>query len=87
MKNGFTFNTELNKFERDVLSSLPNLKDNEIINKCNNLGDIQMLGNDTKNLLLIHVILAASDSAKIKIRECLRVDQMSKPFTEQTKMG
>ena len=46
-----------------------------------------MLGNDTKNLLLIHVILAASDSAKIKLREYLRVDQISKPFTEQTKMG
>ena len=71
----FTFTTEINKLERKVLPTWPNPKDNEIINKCNNLADIQMYDHDTKNLLLINIILAASHFAKIKIRTRLKVCQ------------
>ena len=40
-----------------MLLALPNLKYNEIINKYNHLGDIQMHDTDTKNLLPIHITL------------------------------
>ena len=42
---------------------------------------------DTKNLLPIHAILAASDFAKIKTGTCLRVGQISKLFAKLTKTG
>ena len=49
-----------------MLLTLPNPKYNEIINKTNCLGGIQMYDTDTKNLLPIHILLGASDFAKIK---------------------
>ena len=90
MKNEFTFTTELNKLEREALLTLPNPKYNpkyyEIINKYNHLGGMQMLDTNIKNLLPIHIILGASDFAKIKMGTCPRVGQIGKPFAE-TKMG
>ena len=47
-KSRFTFTTELDKLEKEVLITLPYAKYNEAINKYNNLGGIQMHGTDTK---------------------------------------
>ena len=44
-----------------MLLTLPNPKYNEIINKYNHLGGIQMHDTDTKSLLTIHIILGASE--------------------------
>ena len=60
LKNEFTFTTELNKLETEVLLTLPNPKYNEI-NKYNHLGSIQMHGTDTKSLLPIHITWGARD--------------------------
>ena len=87
MKNKFTVTTELNTLEREALLTLPNPKYNERINNYSYLGGMQMHGTDTKNLLLIHVILGASDSAKKKMGTCPRVGQISEPFAKQTKIG
>ena len=46
-----------------------------------------MYDTDTKNLLPIHIILGASDFAKIKMGICPRVGQIRETFAEQTKMG
>ena len=61
LKNEFSFTTKLKKLEREVLLTLPNPKYNEIINKYNHLGGIQMHDTDTKSLLTIHIILGASE--------------------------
>ena len=42
---------------------------------------------DTRNLLPVHIILGASDFAKIKMGTCPRVGQISEPFAKQTKIG
>ena len=48
---------------------------------------MQIYDSDTKNLLSIHIILGASNFAKIKIETCPRVGQIGEPSAEQTKMG
>ena len=78
LKNEFTFTTELNKLETEVLLTLPNPKYNEI-NKYNRLGSIQMHGTDTKNLLPIHITWGARDFGKI-MGTCPRVGQIGEPF-------
>ena len=45
-----------------------------------------MHNSDTKNLLSIHIMLGASDFAKIKIATCPNVGQITTPFDAQTKM-
>ena len=47
-----SFTTELNKLEREALLTLRNPKYDEIINKYNHLGGIQMHDTDTKNRIL-----------------------------------
>ena len=65
--------TELNKFEREVLVTLPNPKYNNMIKTYNHLKGIQMNERDTKPEFPIHVILGASDYLKIKMQKCPRV--------------
>ena len=48
LKNEFSFTTELNKLGRGVSLTLPKPKYNEIINKNNHLGGIQMHDTNTK---------------------------------------
>ena len=87
LKNEFSFTTGLNKLGREVLLTLPKPKYNEIINKNNDLGGIQMHDTNTKYLVPIYIILGASDFAKIKMGAYAWVDDISEPFAEQTKMG
>ena len=42
---------------------------------------------DKKEQLPVHVILRASDFAKIKLEKSPRVGKISEPFAELTKMG
>ena len=42
---------------------------------------------DEKEQLAVHIILAASDFAKIKMEKSPRVEKMREPFAELTKMG
>ena len=67
LKNEFTFTTKLNKLESEVLLTLSNPKYNEVINKCNHLGGIQMHNTDTKSRLPTDIIMGASNFAKIKM--------------------
>ena len=84
MKNEFTFTTEQNKLETEVLLTLLNSKYNEIKDKYNHLGGIQIPNTETKNLLPIHIIMGAgSDFAKIKMGTCSRVGQIGEPLIKQ----
>ena len=73
LDENFSFQTELNKFEREVLVTLPNPKYNNMIKTYNHLKGIQMNERDTKPEFPIHVILGASDYLKIKMQKCPRV--------------
>ena len=87
LDENFSFQTELNKLEREVLITLPNPKYNEMIETYDHLKGIKMNERDAKTELPIHVILGASDYVKIKMQKCPRVGKINEPIAEQTKMG
>ena len=87
LDENFSFQTELNKLEREVLITLPNPKYNEMIETYDHLKGIKMNERDTKPELPIHAILGASDYVKIKMQKCPRVRKINEPIAEQTKMG
>ena len=60
----------------------PNYK--EIISKYRHLKGVTMEDTDTKSLLPVHVILGASDYAKIKTRESQRIGAIGEPVAECT---
>ena len=67
LDENFSFQTELNKLEREVLITLPNPKYNEMIESYDHLEGIKMNERDTKPELPVHVILGASDYVKTKM--------------------
>ena len=67
LDENFSFQTELNKLEREVLITLPNPKYNEMIESYDHLEGIKMNKRDTKPELPVHVILGASDYVKTKM--------------------
>ena len=86
LDENFSFQTELNKLEREVLITLPNSKYNKMIETYDQLKGIKMNERDTKPELPIHVILGASDYVKIKMQKCPGVGKINEPTAEQTKM-
>ena len=87
LDENFSFQTELNKLQREVLIILPNRKYNEMIETYDHLKGIKMNERDTKPELPIHVILGASDYMKIKRKKCPRVGKINEPIEKQTRMG
>ena len=87
LDENFSFQTELNKLEREVLITLPNPKYNEMIETYDHLKGIKMNERDTKPEMPIHVILGASDYVKIKMRTCPTVGKINEPIAEKTRMG
>ena len=81
------FNTDLNKLEREVLLTLPNPKYSKILKKYPHLKDVHMNDTDEKEQLPVHIILGASDFAKIKFEKSPRARKIGKLFAELTKTG
>ena len=65
----YSFSTELNKLEREVLFILPNPKYSEILKKYPHLKEVHMNDTYQKEQLPFHIILGASDFAKIKMEK------------------
>ena len=72
-----SFNTELNKLEREVLLTLPNP----------HLKEVHMNDTDQKEQLPVHTILGDSDFAKIKTEKSQLVGKIGEHFAEFIKMG
>ena len=83
----YSFNTELNKLEREVLLTLPNLKYSEILKKYPHLKEVHMNDTDENKQLPVHIIKRASNFAKIKMEKSPRVGKVGEPIAELTKMG
>ena len=87
IRNTFTFETELNRLEREVLLTLPNPNYSSVINKYEHLKGVTMNENSKKFNLPIHAILGACDYAKIKTNKSPPVGDLGQPFAENTKVG
>ena len=78
----FKIDSTVYKVETDALLSLPNPKHKAIIDQYKHLAGINMNDNDTKTELFIHMILGASDYARIKAREMPTVGSPGEPVAE-----
>ena len=83
----YSFSSELNKQERERLLTSPNPKYRKILKKYQHLKEEHMNDTDKKEQLPVHIILRASDFAKIELEKSPRVGKISEPFAELTKMG
>ena len=83
----YSFNTELNKLEREVWLTLPNMKYSKILKNYPHLTEVHMNDTDEKEQLPVHIILGASDFVKIKMEKNPWVGKIGEPFGELTKMG
>ena len=62
----FSFETEINHLEKEVLLELPNPKYRELQNTYVHLKDLQINDHKPKRKILVHVIIGISDYTKIK---------------------
>ena len=64
-----SFNSELNKLEREVCLTLPNPEYNEVLKKYPHLREVHMNDTDEKEQLPVHIVLGASNFARIQIEK------------------
>ena len=83
----FSFETELNHLEKEVLLELPSPKYRELQNTYVHLKDLQINDHDPKSELSVHVIPGISDYTKIRTQERPRIDLPEEPISELTKFG
>lgn len=86
-KGNNTFPLSATGVDRAELLSVENPNYKEMISKYRHLKGVNMEDIDTKALLPVHVILGASDYAKIKTRESQRTGAIGEPVAEYTLFG
>ena len=83
----FCLHTEVTKVDKKQLLSLKNPRYDECLAKYAHLEGIEMDDKDSKDFLPVHLILGASDYAKIKTETAPRVGALGEPIGEKTKLG
>ena len=83
----YSFNTELNKLEREVSLTLPIPKYSKTLKNYPHIREVRINDTDEKEQLPLHFVLMASDFAKIKIVKSPGVGKIGEPFAKLTKIG
>ena len=83
----FCLNTEVTKVDKHQLLSLENPRYEQCLAKYAHLEGLEMGDQDSKDILLVHIILGASDYPKIKTETAPRVRALGEPVGEKTKLG
>ena len=78
---------EVTKVDKGELLFLDNLKYQQIIRKNSHLNEVHIDNLDTKENLPIHLILGASEYAKLKTETAPKIGQVGKPIAELTRFG
>ena len=78
---------EVTKVDKGELLFLDNLKYQQIIRKNSHLNKVHIDNLDTKENLPIHLILGASEYAKLKTETAPKIGQVGKPIAELTRFG
>ena len=79
--------TEVTKVDKNQLLSLENPRYEQCLTNYAHLKGIEMEDKDSKDTLPVHLILGASDYARIKTETARRVGAIGKPIGERTKLG
>ena len=83
----FCLNTEATKVDKNQLLSLENPRYEQCLAKYAHLKGIEMKDKDNKDILPVHLILGASDYAKIKTETAPSVGALGEPIGDKTKLG
>ena len=83
----FNLKAEVTKVEKEVLMHVPNPGYQQMLRSYEHLGGILIEDNDKKEELPVHVVIGASEFAKIKTNEPARVGKIGEPVAELTKLG
>ena len=78
--------TEVTKVDKNQLLSLENPRYEQCLAKYAHLKGIEMEDKDSKDIMPVHLILGASDYAKIKTETAPRVGALGGPIGEKTKL-
>ena len=87
IKGNFSLPTTLSKVDKGVLLTVPNPRYAEIISQHQHLKDVMLDDVDTKQELAIHMILGASEYARLKTSSVPRVGNTGEPVAELTPFG
>ena len=83
----FQLSVEVTRVEKPTLLELENPRYSEILKRYAHLNGVKMLDVDTKAALPVHLILGASEFAKIKTDQAPRVGSPGEPVAERTRFG
>ena len=86
-KGNYTIPLSANRIDRAELLCVENPNYREMIGKYRHLKGVDIEDTDTKSLLPVHVILGASDYAKIKTSTSQRTGSIGEPVAEFTLFG
>ena len=87
VRSNFKMMAEVTKVNKSVLLSLPNPQYERVIQQHQHLKEVIMEDKDRKPELPIHMILGASEYAKIKTETKPKVGDPGKPVAELTALG
>ena len=87
LKGDFRMDTHASRVDKESLLSTINARYSDIIRKYPHLKEVEMDDKDEKKHLPIHLILGASDYAKIKTDSRPKVGKLGEPVGEFTKLG
>ena len=87
IKGVFSIPTTLSKVDKGTLLTIPNPRYVDTIAKYQHLKSVEIDDTDIKPELPIHVILGASEYAKIKTNSAPRVGEPGEPIAEFTSFG
>ena len=68
VEGDYSIDLEVSKVDRLVFISLTNPNNQSLCMECNHLKDITVNNKDTKSLLPVHLVLGASEYARIKTK-------------------
>ena len=83
----FCLDTEVTKVDKNQLLSLENPRYEQCVAKYAHLKGTEMEDKDSKDIMSVHLILGASDYAKIRTETAPRVGALGEPIGEKTKLG
>ena len=87
LAGNFHLAVEVAGVDKAALLELENLRYLEIIWRYPHLNGVKMLDEDAKTALPVHIILGASEIAKIKTDQAPRVGSPGEPVAEITRLG
>ena len=83
----FSLNISVSKVDKPELTVLPNPNYEELKTKYKHLEGVRMDDNDTRLLLPVHLVMGASECAKIKTETLPKIGLSGQPVAEKTALG